>query len=208
MGQKKEFILKNVGNLYLKYGIRSVTMDDVANELGISKKTLYQYFTDKENMVNKVMDYFMENPAFNLNSPALGNPVERIFALRKHLIEIHRHFNNNIEFDLKKLYPELYKKVYEFKRKRIYQSTIMNIEEGQKEGLFREGIDPEFIARLQVGRMLYTLNPDSGIFSREEVASAELFDKTMDYHLHAICTEKGLECYKNQLIKVQNEKQN
>ncbi|HKJ79745.1 MAG TPA: TetR/AcrR family transcriptional regulator [Prolixibacteraceae bacterium] len=205
MEDKKLFILQNVGRLYMKFGIRGVTMDDVAREFGISKKTLYQYFNDKEDLVNQVIDYYLENPVFNLNKKDLGNSIDRIFALRTHVAQILKHFNNNLEFDLKKQYPGLYKKVHSFKRKRIYTDTVRNIESGINDGLYRPGLDPDFIAKLQVGRMLFTLNPDNEIFKDQEIASLALFDKVIDYHMSAICTEKGLKYYRKQLNIHQNE---
>lgn len=207
MEDKKQYILKNVGKLYLKFGIRSVTMDDVAHEFGISKKTLYQNFSDKEDLVSQVIDYYLKNPVFNLNKKCSGNSIDRIFALRSHVTKILKHFNNNLELDLKKQYPHLYKKVHDFKRQRIFNDTVKNIKEGKREGLFKQELEPEFVAKLQVGRMLYTLNPDNEIFDESEVMSIELFDKVMDYHMSAICTSEGLKYYRKQKNKYQNEEQ-
>ncbi len=208
MEEKKQFILKNVGNLYFKHGIRGVTMDDVASEFGISKKTLYQFFNDKKDLVRQAVDYYLKNPAFYFHQQHSGNAIDRIFTLRTHLLQILKHFNNNLEFDLKKQYPDMYKKVHQFKRERIFNDTIKNVEDGIKEGLFRQELEPELIAKLQVGRMLFTLNPDNEIFKESELSNIELFDKVVDYHMHAICTEKGITYYKEQLNKFQNEKQN
>lgn len=208
MEDKKEYILKNVGKLYLKFGIRSVTMDDVAREFGISKKTLYQYFNDKADLVENVIDYYMANPAFNLNENSKANAIDRFFELRCHVLNILKYFHNNIEHDLKKLYPELYKKVHNVKRDRIYSSTVQNVTEGIESGLFREDLDIELIAKLQVGRMLLTLNPDYEIFAEAELASIDLFDKVIEYHMHAICTEKGIKYYKKQLNRIKNEDKN
>ncbi len=208
MEEKKIHILKNVGNLYLKFGIRGVTMDDVANEFGISKKTLYQYFNDKEDLVAQVIDYYLENPIFKLNSEDSVNTIDRYFALRQHVAKMIKHFNNNLEFELKKTYPELFKKVHKFKRERIYNDTLESIHDGIKEGLVRPDIDPDVVSKLQVGRLLCTLNPDNEIFSDEEVSTIELFDKMMDYHIHAICTEKGIKYYREQLNKIKDEENN
>lgn len=205
MEEKKLYILKNVGKLYLKYGIRSVTMDDVASEFGISKKTLYQYFKDKEDLVSQVVDYYLENPMFDLNKSGEQNPIDRYFRLREHINKILKYFNNNIEFDLKKQYPQLFKKVHKIKREKIFLSTIQSLKEGIDTGYFREDLDIELIAKLQVGRMLYTLNPENEIFSESDVASIELFDKVIDYHMHAICTEKGILYFKKRLNKIKNE---
>lgn len=208
MEEKKAHILKNVGKLYLKFGIRSVTMDDVASEFGISKKTLYQYFSDKEDLVSQVLSYYIKNPVFDFNAESNGNAIDRHFALRHHISSVLKYFNNSIEYDLKRLYPVLHNKVHRFKRERIYNSTIINISEGIEQGLFRPDLDAELIAKLQVGRMLFTLNADNEIFTEGEVASMDLFDKVTEYHMHAICTEKGIKYYKEQLNKIQNEENN
>ena len=208
MEEKKLLILKDVGKLYLKFGIRSVTMDEVAREFGISKKTLYQFFTDKEDLVSQVIDYYLKNPIFDFSKSEKGNAIDRHFELRQPIINVLKYFNNNIEFDLKKIYPDLYNRVHRFKRDRIYTSTIINITEGIEQGLFRKDLDVELIAKLQVGRMLFTLNPDNEIFMESEIASIELYDKVIEYHMHAICTEKGIKYYKKQLNRIQNEEEN
>jgi AcrR family transcriptional regulator len=205
MEEKKLNIIESVGKLYLKYGIKSVTMDDVAAELGVSKKTLYQHFKDKENLVSEIINHFMINPQFDLTEQKGKNPIDSIFALRDHLSYVLKFYNNNLEFDLKKQYPALHKKVRDFKRKKILTDTQRNIEEGQKLKLYRSDIDAAFIAKLNVGRMLLTLNSDQNIFSEQELATIEIFDKTIDYHFHGICTKKGLEYYKEQLNNIQNE---
>ncbi len=208
MEEKKQHILKQAGNLYLRFGIRGVTMDDVASEFGISKKTLYQYFKDKEDLVGQVIDYYLENPVFNLCFEESGNSIDHYFVLRQHVAKTIKHFNNNLEFELKKTYPALFKKVHNFKRKRIYDDTIRNIENGIKEGFVRPEIDTDVVAKLQVGRVLCTLNPDNEIFTDEEVMNLDLFDKMMDYHIHAICTEKGIKYYRKQLNKIKDEENN
>ena len=208
MEEKKIHIIQNVGKLYLKFGIRSVTMDDVAREFGVSKKTLYQYFSDKADLVEQVINYYIENPAFNLNEAGNGNAIDSFFLLRAHIINVLKYFNNNIEFDLKKLYPQLYKKVHKVKRERIFSSTVANIQRGMDTGLFRSDLDVNLIAKLQVGRMLFTLNPDYEVFTEREVLSIELFDKVMEYHIHAICTEKGIKYYTKQLNDIKNEDKN
>ena len=208
MEDKKLHIIKNVGKLYMKFGIRSVTMDDVANEFGVSKKTLYQYFSDKEHLVSNVIDYFLDNPDLDLSTNPKANAVDSMFQVRDHVATIFKFYNNSIEYDLKKIYPKLYKRVRDAKRQRIFSNTVANIKQGILQGLYRDDLNAEFIAKLQVGQMLYTLNPDYQVFEEYETNTLEIFDETMDYHMHAICTEKGIKYYKKQLKKVQNEDKN
>jgi len=205
MEEKKLHIIKNVGNLYLKFGIRSITMDDIAAEMGISKKTLYRYFNDKEDLVSQIIDHYLENPELDLARNDQMNAIDNMFGVRDHVANIFKFYNSNVEYDLKKTYPHLFAKVHETKRLRIYNNTLENIKMGISQGLYRQDLDAEFIAKLQVGRMLCTLNPDNLIFEENEVNSLELFDKIMSYHMHAICTEKGLKYYTEQLNKIHNE---
>lgn len=208
MEERKLDIIRQVGLMYMKFGIRSVTMDHVASEFGISKKTLYQYFRDKEDLVTHVVNYFLENPDLDFSTMNKKNAVDSMFAVREHVANILKFYNNNIEFELKKSYPQLYKKVHETKRQRIFENTIENLKQGMEQGLYRKDLDPYFIAKLQVGRIIYTLNPEYGIFEEYEVNSLAFFDSMMNYHMHAICNPKGLEYYKKQLNKVQNETKN
>ena len=208
MEDKKQFILKNVGELYLKYGIRSVTMDDVANEFGISKKTLYQYFKDKADLISQVIDYYIKNADFALNNQTKGNAIDRFFELRCHVMHMLKYIHNNIEYDLKKLYPGIYKKVHKLKRERIFNNTIQNVTEGIASGLYRSDLDIVFIAKLQVGRLLLILNPEHEIFTETELANIDLFDKVIENYMYSICTEKGIKYYKKQLNKIKNEVEN
>ena len=205
MEDRKLFILKNAGGLYLRFGIKSVKMDDVARELRISKKTLYQYFKDKADLVSQVVDYYLQNPLFKLNDLQHGNAIDQYFALRAHILTVMKYYNNNLECDLKNRYPKLHRKVYKQKRDRIYNNTVENLNDGIKTGLYRTDLDVVIIAKLQVGRMLFTLNPDHGIFTETEISNIDLFDKIVDYHMHSICTEEGLKYYKKQLNNIKHE---
>nr|WP_319572669.1 TetR/AcrR family transcriptional regulator [uncultured Draconibacterium sp.] len=208
MEEKKKYIIENVGHLYFKRGIRAVTMDTVASEFGISKKTLYQYFTDKEDLVNQVIEFFIDQSSKTFKELDDKNAIDSILLIRKHVAFIYKFYNNSIETDLKKYYPKLYRKINEIKRERIFTNTIDNLKLGMSQSLYRADLDPYFIAKLQVGRMLFTMNPDYGIFEEYEVNSLAFFDSMMDYHMNAICTEKGIKYYKKQLNKVQYEETN
>lgn len=191
--------------MYLRYGIRSVTMDDVSMELGISKKTLYEYFKDKEELVDQSIGYYMKNPIVDFECFESSNAIDKFFLYRNHGMKMLNLYNNNLDYDLKRMYPQIYKKLQEYKKKKIYEQNYRILEQGVREGLFREELDLDIISRLQVGRILLILNTHNGIFKDEEMRSDKFFDSLMDYHLHAVCTEKGLQYYKQKLNNVQNE---
>ena len=206
MEQKKAYIIEEVGQMYLRHGIRSVTMDDVAAELGISKKTLYQFFTDKAELVNEVVNHFlMKDENYHAKDHGKLNAIDRLFWIREHVFKMIKVVYNNLEYDLRKSYPEVYKKISDYRRQRIHTDNFSIMEQGKREGLFRKEIDSELIAKLAVGRFLFVFNPDNKIFSDDEVKDISFFDKMLDYHFHGVCTEKGIAYFKKQLNNVQNE---
>ncbi len=208
MNEKKLYIIKKVAHIYLKRGIKSVTMDDVASELSISKKTLYIHFKDKKELVRLVFNLFLEEMDTMFKTISDKDALEWFFAIRKKMADILKIYNNKFEEDLKKMYPELYNEVMEIKRQRVLTSTIDNMRKGIAEGVYRNDLDPYFIAKIMIGRMIYTVNPDCGIFTNYEINTLAFYDAIMGYHVHAICTEKGLKQYKKRLNNVQDEENN
>lgn len=209
MEDRKQLIIKNAGQLYLKHGIKNITMDSVAAEIGISKKTLYQYFTDKEDLVSQVIDFYLSyGLQLEINNPETGNAIDNMFCYRERIADLLKFYHNHIEEELKKTYPALHLKMHEIKRKRIFDDTIENLKMGIAQGLYRSDLEPSFVAKLSLGRMLYTMNPAYGIFEDYELNSLSFFDNILDYHMHAVCTPKGLEYFKKQINKAQNETKN
>lgn len=205
MEDRKQYILQNAGELYLKFGIKSVTMDQVARELGISKKTLYQDFKNKADLVSQVVDFYLENPIFCLNDFSHGNPIDRYFDLRTHIASVLKYYHNNLENDLKQRYPKLYRRIQKQKREIIYKNTVDNLKEGIRKGLYISDLDVDFVAKLQVGRMLLTLNPANNIFTVAELSNIELYDKMLKYHMYSVCTDEGKKYFKKQLNNIRNE---
>ncbi len=206
MENRKTHIVEQAGQLFLRHGIKTVTMDDVASELGISKKTLYLHFKDKKELVNEVVtNFLMQDEDYSIKTDATLNAIDRVIWMRERIFKMMKIVHNKIEFDLKKTYSEIYKKVSDYKRNRIFEDNISILKQGKEEGLFRDDFDEELIAKLSVGRILLVFNPEGGIFSEEEIKNIDLFDKMLDYHFHGICTNKGLDYYKKQLNKVQKE---
>lgn len=195
-------ILEKVSILYQKYGIKSITMDDVSRELGISKKTLYQHVTDKTDLVEKVIwliatkhkDFFTELKKKNLNA------IEELFEVNKYFTQLLNNYNPSMEYDLKKYYSEQYKNISEIRRKRMYESIVQNIKKGIKEGLFRKELDVEIITKLHIFRIenMY----ENEIFTTEELTSAKVFNEIFIYHLRGISNENGIKFLEEKLNKL------
>lgn len=188
----KENILTRTCELYLKYGIKSITMDDVSRELGISKKTLYQHFKDKRELVVNSMGYHFHGGNNKLNEIFKKglNAIEELFEVNLHIIEMLKNFNPSLMFDLKKYYPDIFLKFEETRRERMYVSVIDNLKKGKKEGLYRSELKEEIIAKLHVSRVEHIL--DSNIFTVQEFTSPAFMNEMFIYHLRGIASEAGL----------------
>ncbi len=198
-------ILERVRALYVKYGIKSITMDDVSRELGISKKTLYQYVSDKTDLVSKVLDAEIAKRSndFDTTNTNGANAIEEMILVNKHVNKMLKEYNPSNEYDLKKYYPELHRKFREDRQKRMYEWILNNIKRGKTENLYRQELDEEIIAKLFVYRNeLYTEND---MFNLNEYTSQKFFIEVIKYHIRGIASEKGIKILEENLIKINEE---
>lgn len=185
-------ILSKVRSLYLKFGIKSITMDDVATELGMSKKTLYQYVRDKSDLIEK----FIENEAVIKQKEICEcfkvgfNAIEELFEISLYMNKLLREQNPATEYDLKKYYPEHYKKLIKARREGIYNYILANLKKGKKEELYREEMNEEVIAKLYLSRVESIHLND--LYSVEEYTSIKIYTELLNYHIRGIATEKGI----------------
>jgi len=192
MNEELKNILVKVRELYMKYGIKSITMDDVARELGISKKTLYQYVTDKDDLVGKVMDNEIAIRQEEIcNCFRIGyNAIEELFEISILMNKLMRDQNPATEHDLKKYYPQHFQKIVNARREGIINYILLNLKKGIKEGLYRKEMNKEVISKLYLWRIENA--QISELFSAEEFSSIKLFVELLNYHVRGIATEKGI----------------
>ncbi|NOX84535.1 MAG: TetR/AcrR family transcriptional regulator [Chlorobi bacterium] len=202
MKDKKTEIIEKIHGLYDKYGIRSVTMDDVVHELGISKKTLYQYFADKTELVSAVMDRVYETRKQEIDLAMKGNKnaIEEMLTYYALQLKMIKDYKPTMIYDLKKYYPGIYEKATSRKRKNIYDSVLNNLKRGKKEGLYRSELNEEIVARLNLMRVEATMS--SGIFSIEEITSAEFFREVFTYHMYGIVNDNGRKLLEKNIDKL------
>lgn len=191
MEEKRRQIIARVHQLYMRFGIKSVTMDDAAAHLGISKKTLYDHFTGKEDLVSEVLQCsFNEKTAlFDGIRRKNLNAIEELFEMSKIIREIYREYNPSVDFDIRKYYPSLSIRFRELKRKRMLSFSRHNLNKGKKEGLYRFDLNVSVLARLHVFRVGYIL--DSELFTVKEMTSGNVFHELLVYHLNGIISEEG-----------------
>lgn len=194
-------ILKKAAELFIKYGFKSVTMDDIANDLAISKKTIYVYYENKAELVEAVVNYLFEEVIKIINAiKSLNlNPIEEIFKIHKTVSQLFKDENESIEYQLRKYFPEIHEK-NNCTRASLFQQTIANnLEKGVSDGYYRPSIDINFTSKFFI----------STITSLKNNENLELSDFTITYatneffelYFRGIVTEKGLEILKQQLKK-------
>ncbi len=199
MNDDLKSILSKVRDLYMKYGIKSITMDDVAREMGISKKTIYQYVTDKEDLVAKFIENEMELRQKEIcNCFKVGfNPIEELFEISLYMNKLMQEQNPATEYDLKKYYPTQYQKLVKARREGIYNYILANLKKGKKEGLYRDDLKEEIIAKLYLSRAESIHLND--LYSVEEFTSNRIYSELLKYHVRGIATEKGINALEKKL---------
>jgi TetR/AcrR family transcriptional regulator, cholesterol catabolism regulator len=186
-------IIEKVSCLYLKYGIKSVTMDDVARDLGISKKTLYQYFTDKDDLVKKVVDYHMDIQHEKMKEFAMAklNAIEELLMVSKFIAGFLKSINPSVTYDIQKYYPEIWKNITSNRRDHIYNQIIDNMKRGIKEGFYRKDLNIDIIANFYLLRLDTATTLD--MITENKYPYEEIFNTFFSYHIRGIANQKGIE---------------
>jgi len=181
--------------LYIKYGIKSVSMDDVAHDLSVSKKTVYNFVKDKNSLVGSCIDLLAEESdmtTFCDNSEL--NVIEKHIHIYKHISKLLTELNPSFEYDLKKYYPSHFNKFVKVRRKNIYDKMHADLEQGIKEGYFRADINIKKLTILNIIRIESLKETD--IFEEYNTTMLNLLDELFNYHLHGIATQQGVDEYK------------
>ena len=146
----REKILINASDLFITYGFKSVTMDDIANKLGISKKTIYQHFENKTKLVEATTLYM-----FGIISQGIDcicelekNPIEELYDIKNFVMVHLKNEKSSPQYQLQKYYPKIFKTL-KSKQFEVMQSCVTtNLNRGVTDGIFRENINIDFISRL------------------------------------------------------------
>jgi AcrR family transcriptional regulator len=199
MNEEFESIIARVTELYYQYGIKSVTMDDVARELGMSKKTLYKYVSNKDELVEYCVDNLVQKRdcAFKEIEREAMNAIEELFLVNEHVVNMLKNYNPSTEYDLKKYYPHLYEKLRKFRRENMYEAVKNNIVMGKQEGLYRKNLDEDIISRVHVSRIENSFANE--MFGIEELTSWKFIREMFIYHVHGIANEKGINFFYEKL---------
>jgi AcrR family transcriptional regulator len=204
MDEKHNRIVEETAKLYFKYGIRSVTMDDVAKEIGISKKTLYQHFTDKTNLVDSVIEFLGEKTDLSHCGEGKNlNAIEKHHFMYKKISSMLINKNASFEYDLNKYYPKQFKKMLSLRRDNMFKKMKADLIQGIQDGFFRDNMDIDKVVVLNMIR-IESMN-ENAILEKYNFKILDVLDEFFKYHLYAIATQKGINEYQKLLNNDNNE---
>jgi AcrR family transcriptional regulator len=200
----KEKILAKATEMFLNYGFKSVTMDDLAEQLGISKKTIYANFKNKTKLVEASTLFLFEfiSDGINLICELEKNPIEELFAIKSFVMEHLKDEKTSPQYQLQKYYPQLFISLKKRQFDVMNECVFENLERGVKLGVYREDMDLNFITRLYFNGIIGIKDVET--FPVKTFTPTYLLESYLEYHIRAIATEKGLQTMEKLLSK--NEK--
>lgn len=202
--EPKERILQKAHELFNKFGIRSVTMDEIAAQIGMSKKTIYQSFSNKDDLVDAIIDDHIQRNQSRCEADGkkAENAIHEIFLSMDMVQDMLGDVNPTIFNDLQKFHPVTFKKLIQFKDLFLYKVVFDNITWGIKEGLYREDMNIEVITKLRLSTMFLPF--DQEIFPVNRYSLVEVEIEALELFLYGLATSKAHELivkYKSERIK-------
>jgi len=195
----KQKIIEKANDMFLSFGFKSVTMDDLASEMGISKKTIYANFKNKTKLVEATTDHL-----FCIISDGIDaileegkEPIEELFAIKAFVMYHLKDEKTSPQYQLQKYYPKIHNNLKVKQFETMQECVKENLERGIKKGVFRDTIDIEIISRLYFMGMIGI--KDQEMFPNQSFPVSKLMTDYLEYHVRGITTEKGLKILKNLL---------
>lgn len=200
---KKEQIIMQVFELFMRYGIKSMSMDDIAIHMGMSKKTLYQYFASKDDLVNAVLEKHLEMDQCKVKSliSSKNNAIDDLMHIATTVNDTLKQINPSIHYDLEKYHPQAWKKFGDYKRNFIQENIKQNILKGIKEELYRSDINVDIVAALYVSKADIVF--DASVFPPDKYAFNRVYLEMMKQHIRGIATSKGLKYFEKKLKQIE-----
>lgn len=188
----RDKILLGATDLFLNYGFKSVTMDDIASALGVSKKTIYHHFDNKTKLVEATTLNLFESISCGIDHICSleKNPIEEIYSIKQFIMEHLKDKKSSPQYQLQKYYPKIFNTL-KSKQFEIMQTCVTdNLNRGIELGLYRDSINVDFIARIYFNTMVAIKDKD--LFPLKKFSMNMLMSNYLEYHLRGICTPKGL----------------
>lgn len=205
MDEVKKKILTGAIEMYMKYGVKSLTMDDIARELAISKKTLYLYVVDKDDLVNQAVLMHLNSEEMECNNVfgQSANPIGEMIDLIKWQFKNNGRMNQSALFDLKKYHPESFKEFLAFKDRVIKPRLMSNIRKGIEVEVYHADLNVEFTVQVYMHLTDFSFNQNVTGFNN----IGKLMFELVKYHLYSVTSNKGRKVLEKELEKFNTELQ-
>lgn len=189
--EMRDRIKQKTDELFRTYGIKSVTMDEIATRLGVSKKTIYQSFADKDQLVDEVIgDLLIYNQTCcNKDRAKATDAIHEVFLAMEMVQQMFENMNPVILYDIERNHPATFQKFLQHKNKFLFQVIKENIERGKKEELYRPDINTDVIARVRLETMMLPFNQE--IFPKNKFNLVDLEQQLIEHFLFGVATMKG-----------------
>lgn len=189
----KEKILDKSSEMFLTYGFKSITMDDIAEKMSISKKTIYTHFSNKTKLIEETISkmFLRITNGIDCICKRNNNPIEEIFQIKNFMMENLKDEKSSPLYQLEKYYPKIHKSLMQKQFGVMRGCVSENIRRGVEDGYFRKKIDVDFISRIYFKGM--TGIKDIDTFPSETYEMKYLMENYIDYHVRGIATEKGIQ---------------
>ena len=199
MDKKFSEILLKSGEVFMRYGLKSVTMDDIAREIKVSKKTIYKFVKDKSDLLCKVMQ-----GNCSCDVVVIDEILERRLNAIDEIIEIGRYvagqlkmMHPSIHYDMEKYYPEVWQLFENHKSDYLYGCVADNMARGMKEGLYRDNLNIEIMVKLYLSKI--DLVFDATIFPPNKFNFVEVYMELLRYHIKGIASDNGVKYLRNEI---------
>ncbi|GAK92098.1 transcriptional regulator [Nonlabens ulvanivorans] len=177
--------------MFLDLGFKSVTMDDISSEMGMSKKTLYSYFKNKEELITEVTLAISNTICGGIDHicSISTNPIEELYDIKKMVLTSLKGDKSSPIHQLQRYYPRVHQKVSAIQFEYMKECVNKNLEIGIEQGLYRDNLDKDFVSRIYyVG--LQGIK-DLHLFPNTQFPVQKLHDHYLEYHLRGIVTPAG-----------------
>jgi TetR/AcrR family transcriptional regulator, cholesterol catabolism regulator len=190
---KQKEILDRAALVIMRYGIKSVTMDDLARELSISKKTLYAHFGDKRKMIQMLVAAQVEGDkeCCQIQLQESTNAIDEMFRVTSFVSERLKNVNITFFYDLRMSYPKAFQTMEDYKRGFIQETIIQNLNRGIEEGVYRQDLNPKIVAQVYLSNVEMIFGGQE--FDKLNINPYELFLEIFMLHMRGIVSESGLQ---------------
>jgi AcrR family transcriptional regulator len=201
-------IKQKVGQLFKKYGIKSITMDDISSKLGMSKKTLYQIVSDKTELIDMVLDedFFYYKKQLESITRENYDAVLELIKINSLLHKFLSELSLSVNYDLQKYHADIYDRIKENYVTLFLDIIKSNLLKGKEQRVFRSELNENMISKLLLSRIEQV--PNSQIFKPDEFTSPAFVKEICRYHLHGVVNSEGhklVEKYKHEIENINKQ---